>query len=554
MSKRRRIIDPSGFVHEYDADEDPSPRPRRRRIASATARTAGPASEPVVEDPEPDDPEPDDPWAQYEHRPPGALWRWKWPMLVGLLCGWTGVWLALWVGAVAAIIGGVAGFTGVLGMAAAVPDWLAQPLSAGGPLGVLVGALVGFLAGFGLIYGGGLAQGPQRLVEALLVGAIMAALLARAYGWIEPFLLRLRGARLLSTREREVVQPALEHAVQMALDLDATTSRVPPPVLMIDSPQQQAETHETAIVLHRLILQLPEEQLTAVLAHELGHWYSRDVYGMRAVWACTWPIVVTYEFNRWLGLVFGTIGKLAVLVLWPAPLMMRGIIAPVVGLVSRQREYEADWLVHRMEYGEQLAAALDAIHDFEQGGTGWDKIVAGSHPPAELRIDALRNPGAVDTRAEIPVFVPGLVAALLLACVIGAAAISALMSAAGNSAGVSVPPTLVPAAAPPTVSSGPSVAQLNATLPGNRWWMETSANGKAIPPHTWALLFGSNGVVTSQSADHTQTWTGIWYVVGPGAVHFQHDTVDWTATIAFPAPNVLVTTAGGSSSTWHRIQ
>lgn len=47
---------------------------------------------------------------------------------------------------------------------------------------------------------------------------------------------------------------------------------------------------------------------------------------------------------------------------------------------SREQEYAADAAAKSAGYGEALHAALTYLGDFEGGRSGWEQVVAATHP------------------------------------------------------------------------------------------------------------------------------------------------------------------------------
>lgn len=56
---------------------------------------------------------------------------------------------------------------------------------------------------------------------------------------------------------------------------------------------------------------------------------------------------------------------------------------------GRDYECEADQNARRAGYGESLREALAHLGEFEGGRSGWEHVIAGTHPPIELRLEAL---------------------------------------------------------------------------------------------------------------------------------------------------------------------
>jgi Zn-dependent protease with chaperone function len=136
-----------------------------------------------------------------------------------------------------------------------------------------------------------------------------------------------------------------------AMDLPAL-----PRFAMDDQVIPNAWAHMRTIVLTTGILQtLDDGELRAVLIHELTHWRKGDSVGLRIVWAASLPVALVYNLGciisgwtpkkrlqvsgntegifRWL---------VAWLIAWPAWVMMKLIITPLMAASQRRYEYEAD--------------------------------------------------------------------------------------------------------------------------------------------------------------------------------------------------------------------
>jgi Zn-dependent protease with chaperone function len=230
---------------------------------------------------------------------------------------------------------------------------------------------------------------PLQLLAAMALGlAISLALLGAMIGF-EPWLLRLRGYRRMSRREAARLVPLLEGA---ARDLRLGDL---PLVLMSDGGSLTAiAAHCRHLVVSRALCdEIGDEPLAGVLAHDLWHWAVGDAVGDRLVLACGLPLLLLYEAGAWLARRGG--GLLAALgwtVLWPAWVLVRLIIRPVMARGTRRQEYAADAAVVATGRGPALHQALTFLGEFEPGRSGWDQIIAATHPPRELRLEAL-EPG-----------------------------------------------------------------------------------------------------------------------------------------------------------------
>src|SRR5438309_750749 len=85
----------------------------------------------------------------------------------------------------------------------------------------------------------------------------------------------------------------------------------------------------------------------------------------------------------------GLIGWIGWLLLWPSWLVTNAVIAPLVAARTRRHEYTADSDAARIGYGPALSSALLKLSAFEAGRTGWEYAMTRSHPPMELRREAL---------------------------------------------------------------------------------------------------------------------------------------------------------------------
>ncbi len=314
---------------------------------------------------------------------------------VALFFAWTGFWIALW----GAAIGGV---LGMLVAAGAVNNpSIAHSLlginvgQAVSPLAVVSGLVLGIVGGFLVVLGWLFIHHPYEWLIAMVCGAIVAVVVTIAIAAFERLGLRLRGYRRLSRDEVRRVAPLVKDVAE-GMDLDGL-----PRFAMADSVMPGAWSHMRTIVLSTGLLQsLDDGEIRAVLAHELHHWRSGDAVGLRVVWACAWPLALALNLGLFLT---GTgqrerspRGHLIMLagwsVAWPPLLILKYAIVPVVRVRARRHEYEADAAAGQLGYGAQLSSALRKMSAFESGRTGWEQTMAATHPPTELRIEALQPP------------------------------------------------------------------------------------------------------------------------------------------------------------------
>jgi hypothetical protein len=76
---------------------------------------------------------------------------------------------------------------------------------------------------------------------------------------------------------------------------------------------------------------------------------------------------------------------------WPAWVCTKLVIVPLLTRRSRQYEYEAD--VRAASLGDEfrlgLRRALDELSSWERPRTGWEDVIAATHPPIEHRLQLL---------------------------------------------------------------------------------------------------------------------------------------------------------------------
>ena len=311
--------------------------------------------------------------------------------IAGLLAGWSSLFAALWFGVLLAVVGAIAGFLG----AAILTSGFGQASQAFDIVGGLGGILAGFAVGFTAVFGTTLLAGLLHAVAAIVVGCIAAVAITFLCVELEPLSLDLRSYRRPSRRANEAaVNAAL---ARVAYGMGLTTI---PGLRISDEPVPGAWTHAGTIVVSKgLIDLLTPIQLEAVLAHELHHWHSGDALGARFVWACAFPVVLLCNL-RMLVARWRPWGSLINVLLWPAPVLMNWVVAPLLTAHGRTQEFEADAAAIAAGYGQELARALTKIADFEGARTGWEAAILRTHPPTEFRLEAIEEATGVAVTAS----------------------------------------------------------------------------------------------------------------------------------------------------------
>lgn len=318
-------------------------------------------------------------------------------VVVGLVLGWSGIWIAFWGAMGGAIIGVLIG----AGLTSRTLPFFnsfgaGQTVSlVSAAAGFFVGALGGLIAV--VIY---IVMHPITLVGSLIAGTFVSLVVVTTSASCERLSLRLRGYRRLSRDEVHRVAPLVKDAAD-AMDLPAL-----PRFAIADQVIPNAWSHMRTIVITTGMLQtLNDGELRAILVHELTHWRKGDTVGLRVVWAAAWPVVLIYNLGtiisgwspkkrlqtsgntqglfRWL---------VAWLIAWPAWVMTKVILVPLLAASQRRYEFESDAAGYQLGLGTELSSALRKIGAFETGRTGWEAAMSATHPPTELRLEALQPP------------------------------------------------------------------------------------------------------------------------------------------------------------------
>jgi Zn-dependent protease with chaperone function len=330
-----------------------------------------------------------------------------------LLCAWSAVVISLWIAVLDALGSVVVLFlgAGAIGATGSIISFSSH--TAGGLtfLAIFVALGLGFVAGFLNSYATSTTASAE-VAAALLAGIVIAFALTWLLTALEPLVLEWRGYRRPSRREWErSLQPAM-HEIAAAMKVPSF-----PTILVADTPVPNAWAHSRHVVVTTgLIAGLDHAELTAVIAHEVMHWRQEDPLALRVIWSLGWPIVLLYTVGMWLsGAQFGpsaqaqalaasqphvdagsvvrgsrsVVAVIGWLFLWPSWLLIRLVIVPSIAAGSRQLEYEADAGAAAAGFGQSLHQALERLAPFEGGRSAWEAVLSATHPPMELRLEAL---------------------------------------------------------------------------------------------------------------------------------------------------------------------
>lgn len=341
--------------------------------------------------------------------PPGfqvpLAWVWQGirrmdaPIIGALIAAWTGLPFAMWLAAVGFFVGGILGFIGVTAHSSSLGIFGTVVGSPGGGLfGAALGAVLGTAGGFLLIYYF-LATHPLQLIGALIGGTLASVVIFWVMVTAEPYLMHVRGYRKPSRRERAKIDPLLLE-VGAAMGLDFV-----PDYWINESKKPGAWMHLQSFVITRGILgdydasenpptpDLDDASIAAIIAHELTHWERADVVGLTMIAACFFPFVVIVNGIQWIRLRAEWTGLILWCFFWPIWVCNRLVIVPLIGYTSRLYEFQADARAASLgdKYRLGLRRALKELEIWERPRTGWEEVLAATHPPIELRLEALEE-------------------------------------------------------------------------------------------------------------------------------------------------------------------
>jgi Zn-dependent protease with chaperone function len=263
--------------------------------------------------------------------------------------------------------------------------------------GVILGAAVGFVLGIAWVFLGpfqhGLLDGLSTVLGAIALGVVVGLLYTVYRVVFERRILAVTGARRLSRREAEFLLPLLVDA--------AGRLGLPnyPPVLIDDTREPNAFAHTRHIVVNQGLLEefgYEREPIAAVLAHELVHWRNGDAISAAFVRGVALPLYLVQAGGGWLAARArnSVLRFLVWIVFWPVFVTVRYFVAPMQAADSRRAEYLADegsvLAGHRAGMRKVLARFR---RSFEGGRNGWVAAMCASHPPNELRLEKLEEPG-----------------------------------------------------------------------------------------------------------------------------------------------------------------
>lgn len=274
---------------------------------------------------------------------------------------------------------------------------------------LLLGGLTALVLAVGYYFGG-----QQGALVALVLSTVMNF---GSYWFSDKIVLKMYGAKEIPVQQNPKLHALVEELARKA--------NLPKPKLcLVDMPIPNAfatgrnEQHAVVAVTSGILQLLNENELRAVLAHELSHIKNKDILVSSIAATLAGAISYLAQMAYWGGAIFGSrdddegrgnmFGGLALLILTP-------IIATLLHLaVSRSREYLADDTGAQVSQDPQsLASALKKLHGYSQSHplVGEPKYEAtahlfivnpfkpsflmslfSTHPPMEERVKRLERP------------------------------------------------------------------------------------------------------------------------------------------------------------------
>jgi heat shock protein HtpX len=266
--------------------------------------------------------------------------------------------------------------------------------------GLLMAGLTGLFVTVGFLVGG-----PGGMAFAFLF-ALGSNLIA--YWKSDKIVLAMYGAREVDERSA----PRLVHIVRQ---LSQAAALPMPKVCIVDNPQPNAfatgrdPEHAAVCVTTGLLDRVSDEELSGVLAHEIGHVRNRDTLIMTITATIAGALSMLANFAFFFGGRRNPLGLIGVLLV--------SLLAPIAAVlvqmtISRAREFEADragaeisgrplWLASALAHIDRAVQATDNPRADANPATAHMFIVnplhggfAGlfsSHPPTEERIARLKT-------------------------------------------------------------------------------------------------------------------------------------------------------------------
>ena len=273
-----------------------------------------------------------------------------------------------------------------------------------------LGTLIFFLLNFGLLFGAFLAD-INNWQSAVVIVVFYLLTVAISLSPVGEFLLAaLAGARRIKRRDIKIrLIPLLEVVLSQALNETPTMVKsINLKIVNDKSPNAFAVGRKTICVTEGL-LNLSDEEIMAIFAHELGHLAYKHITiqlligggnllisGMLLLiklvcWTISaiFALVALSSLRLLLGIIITAIGSIYSIAMW----LWTKFCMLFLMWSMRQNEFVADEYAYRLGYGNILARLLDN-QMCSNPENGLLKALYSSHPSSDDRIAKLQDLGA----------------------------------------------------------------------------------------------------------------------------------------------------------------
>ena len=191
------------------------------------------------------------------------------------------------------------------------------------------------------------------------------------------------------------IDPLFREVYKKAITVDQRLSKNIEIFINSDPSPNAFAVGRNTICINEGLLQLPDREILAILAHEFGHLSNKDTDALLVVsvgnMLVTGLLLFFKALFRFAELFLGKDGIAAGLGYVFISLFMYmwtklGII--LINFSGRQCEYEADKFASKLGYGAALAESLNRISSTKPKD-GFLKAIMSSHPDSGLRVAAL---------------------------------------------------------------------------------------------------------------------------------------------------------------------